>query len=143
VYYASYDRRNNFNIVGSYDVNERLNISANWVYGSGRPITLPDQKYQFGNNYPVYIPERNNYRIPAYDRLDISATIYRKKKVGRKNESSLNFSIYNVYARKNAFTVYVTDQKDANGNSLNNGQKEIVKLYLFTIVPSVTYNFKF
>jgi outer membrane cobalamin receptor len=142
-YYASYDRRHNLNLVGSYDISERVNISANWVFGSGRPITLPVQKYQFGNNYPVYIPERNNYRIAPYDRFDIAATIYRKKKEGRKNESSWNFSIYNLYARKNPFTVYTQDQTDSKGNSLNNGQKQVVMLYLFTIIPSVTYNFKF
>lgn len=142
-YYASYDRRHNFNIVGSYDVSERLNISGNWVFGSGKPLTLPVQKYQYGSNYPVYIPERNNYRIAPYHRFDISATLYRKKKEGRKNQSSWNFSIYNFYARKNPFTVFTRDQQDANGNSLNNGNKEVVKLYLFTIIPSVTYNFNF
>ncbi|HVD98016.1 MAG TPA: TonB-dependent receptor [Cytophagaceae bacterium] len=142
-YYASYDRRNNINVVGSYDVSKRLNISGNWVFGSGKPITLPVQKYQYGNNYPVYIPERNNYRIAPYHRFDISATLYRKQKEGRKNQSSWNFSIYNFYSRKNPFTVYTRDQQDSKGNSLNNGQKEVVMLYLFTIIPSVTYNFSF
>jgi hypothetical protein len=142
-YYASYDRRHNLNLVGSYDVNDRWNISGNWVYGSGKPITLPVQKYQYGNNYPVYIPERNNYRIAPYHRFDISATLYRKKKEGRKNQSSWNFSVYNFYARQNPFTVFTRDEQDKNGNSLNNGKKEVAMLYLFSIIPSVTYNFNF
>jgi hypothetical protein len=142
-YYASYDRRHNFNVVGSYDINERWNLSGNWVFGSGRPITLPVQKYQFGNNYPLYIPERNNYRIAPYHRFDLAATLYRKKKEGRKNESSWNFSVYNVYARQNPFTVYTQNKKDENDNVIGNGEKEIVMLYLFTIIPSITYNFNF
>ncbi len=142
-YYASYDRRHNFNLVGSYDINERWNISGNWVFGSGRPLTMPVQKYQHGNNYPVYIPERNNYRIAPYHRFDISATLYRKQKEGRKNQSSWNFSVYNLYSRKNPFTVFTRDEQDKDGNSLNNGRKEVAMLYLFTIIPSVTYNFNF
>lgn len=142
-YYASYDRRHNLNLVGSYDVNKRWNVSANWIYGSGKPITIPIQKYQFGSKYPTYIPERNNYRIGSYHRFDISATLYRKVKEGRKNQSSWNFSIYNLYAKKNPFTVFVRDKADDEGNSLNTGEKEVAMLYLFTIIPSITYNFNF
>jgi len=142
-YYAGYDRRHNLNLVGSYDVNSRWNIAANWVYGSGKPITLPIQKYEYGDKYPVYIPERNNYRIAPYHRFDIAATLYRKKKEGVKNNSSWNFSIYNLYARKNPFTVFIRDEQDDKGDSLNNGRKEVAMLYLFTIIPSITYNFNF
>jgi outer membrane cobalamin receptor len=143
-YYASWDRRNNFNIVMSYDISPRWNISANWVYGSGRPLTLPIQLYQYGQSTVGYMPGRNNFRIPAYDRMDISATIYAKKKEGRKNFGSWNFSIYNVYARKNAFTVFVRDKNVGTADHpIYDGEKEVVKLYLFTIIPSVTYNFNF
>ncbi len=143
-YYASYDRRNNFNIVMSYDVSKRWNISANWVYGSGRPLTIPVQLYQFAQSNVGYVSGRNNYRIPAYHRMDISATISAKKKEGRKNFGSWNFSIYNVYARKNAFTVFVRDKNfGTTDHPIYKDQKELVKLYLFTIIPSVTYNFNF
>jgi hypothetical protein len=143
-YYASYDRRNNLNIVMSYDINKRWNVAANWVYGSGRPLTVPIQLYHFDQANVGYVPGRNNYRIPAYHRMDISATLYAKKKEGRKNFGSWNFSIYNVYARKNAFTVFVQDKNlGTPEHPVYKDQKELVKLYLFTIIPSITYNFNF
>ncbi|MCS6824859.1 MAG: TonB-dependent receptor [Cytophagaceae bacterium] len=144
-YFASYDRRHNFNIVVSHDVNERLNISGNWIYGSGRPITIPTQRFQFGYSIPGYIPSRNNYRIAAYHRLDLSATLNGKKKEGRRWNDSWNFSLYNVYMRKNPFTVFVDDKKvkDSTGTEKPTGEKEIKMIYLFKIIPSVTYNFNF
>ena len=143
-YYASWDRRNNINVVMSYDVNSRWNISGNWVYGSGRPLTIPVQLYQYNSSTVGYIPGRNNYRIPAYNRMDLSATLYAKKKEGRKNFGSWNFSIYNFYGRKNAFTVFVRDKNVGTADHpVYDGEKEVVKLYLFTIIPSVTYNFNF
>ncbi len=139
-YYASYDRRHNLNIVLSYELSKRWNVSANWVFGSGRPITLPDQKYQFGGNYPLYVPGRNNYRIAPYHRLDISATA----QLGKKDRSSLNFSIYNVYGRQNPFTVFSQNVNVGTTDvPVYNGSKEVVMIYLFSIVPSITYNFKF
>ena len=143
-YFASYDRRHNINIVMSYDISTRWNISANWVYGSGRPLTVPIQLYHYENSNVGYVPSRNNYRVPAYHRMDISATIIAKKKEGRKNFGSWNFSIYNLYARKNAFTVFVRDKNFGTQESpVYKDEKELVKLYLFSIVPSITYNFNF
>ncbi len=143
-YYASYDRRHNLNIVMSYDINSRWNFSANWVYGSGRPLTVPIQLYHYERSNVGYIPSRNNYRIPAYHRMDISATLYAKKKENRKNFGSWNFSIYNLYAHKNAFTVFTRDKNFGTDESpVYKDEKELVKLYLFSIVPSITYNFNF
>ncbi|MFN3403746.1 MAG: TonB-dependent receptor [Cytophagaceae bacterium] len=137
-YFASYDRRHNANFVGSYDINSRWNISANWVYGTGRPINLPVAKYNmFDNKVPALYPERNYYRMPAYHRLDLAVTLNSKKKEGRKWESSWNFSIYNLYARKNPFTMMIRDKADSPG------EKEVIMIYFPAPIPSITYNFKF
>jgi len=137
VYYANYDRRNNLNIVFSYDYNKRINFSANFIYGSGRPMTLPAGKYAIDNYITgSYYTQRNNYRMPAYDRLDVSLTV----KLGalRENatwEHSVNLSVYNVYDRKNPFSIYILQK--------SNGQEQAKMIYLFPLLPSLTYNFKF
>jgi hypothetical protein len=136
-YYASYDRRNNFNFVISHDFNDRWNIAGNWIYGSGRPFTLPAARYTFDYLTASYYTQRNGYRMPAYHRMDISVNLTNKKKEGQKWNSSWNFSLYNVYGRKNPFTIYTRDKKGSPG------EKEVVMLYLFRWLPSVTYNFNF
>jgi hypothetical protein len=77
-----------------------------------------------------------NARFPAYHRADLSLTIGRKKRPGRvyKNESDLVIAVYNVYGRKNAYTL--------SYETVNN-LPVVQKWYLFTFVPSITYNFKF
>ena len=73
--------------------------------------------------------------MPAYHRLDLSATLKGKKT--RKFESSWTFSIYNAYNRANAFAIEFQDDPD------NSSKTQGVQTTLFKIIPSVTYNFKF
>jgi outer membrane cobalamin receptor len=136
-YYASYDRRHNFNFVFSHDFNDRLNFSANWIYGSGRPFTLPAAKYQIDYMSVSYYTERNGYRMPAYHRLDAAINLNSKKKEGRTWSTVWNFSIYNLYGRKNPFTIFV--QEDPK----NPGKNQVVMIYLFQQLPSITFNFNF
>jgi hypothetical protein len=136
-YYASYDRRHNLNIVFSHDFNDRFNFSANWIYGSGRPFTLPAAKYQYDYMVLNYYTERNGYRMPAYHRLDAAFNLNSKKKEGRKWSTVWCFSIYNLYGRKNPFTIFVQDKPD------HPGQKQVVMIYLFRQLPSITFNFNF
>ncbi|GAB4252223.1 MAG: TonB-dependent receptor [Vicingaceae bacterium] len=146
-FFASYDRPHDVSIVNSYDITDRINFSVNWVFFSGRPITVPTGRFQYmGNLVPVY-SERNSERMPAYHRLDIGFTFKGKKwdeKPAKKNgkprwkyESSWNVSVYNVYNRKNAYSI--TFQQDSN----NPNETNAIKTYLFPIIPSITYNFKF
>ncbi|MGB1317719.1 MAG: hypothetical protein ACPG5W_05910, partial [Flavobacteriales bacterium] len=82
-----------------------------------------------------YYTERNGYRMPDYHRLDMSVTLHGKKR--KRFNSDLTLSIYNVYAQKNPYSISFRESED------NPGKTEIVKLSLFTIVPSITWNFKF
>ncbi len=128
------DRTHDLSIVLMYDITPRINVSATWVYYTGLATTFPSGKYFLnGQIVPSYGP-RNQDRFPAYHRLDIGATFVLKK---RKNwEHDLNLSVYNLYARKNAYSI---DFKA----DINSGTAYAEKTYLFRIVPSVTYNFKF
>ena len=132
---AKQDRPNNIAIVGMYEITPRLNFSATWVYYTGNAVTFPSGRYLVdGNVVPLY-SERNGYRMPDYHRLDVGITWIRTKTA--RFEGSWNFSIYNAYARENAYATNF--QVDPN----NPTKMQAVQLSLFKIVPSVTYNFKF
>lgn len=134
-YPAKQDRTHDISVVGIYQLNEKWNLSANWVFNTGNAVTFPSGKYSVdGFTVPVYT-SRNAYRMPDYHRLDIGATYTPKKK--RRFESSWNFSLYNAYGRKNAFSITFRE------NETNPAQTEAERLALFQMIPSVTYNFKF
>ena len=134
-YPARQDITHDLSIVGIYDLNKRWSVSATWVYNTGNAVTFPSGKYLINGNVQYYFTERNGYRMPDYHRLDIGATMTLKKT--KKYESSLNFSVYNAYGQKNPFTI------DFEQDELETDKINAVKTYLFTYVPSITYNFKF
>jgi hypothetical protein len=141
---ANHDRRNVVNINGAYDLNERWSFGTNFTYSTGRPITIPAGKYEYGNYNPDVITERNGYRLPAYHRLDVSGTFSPKKNLRRRWQGQWVFSVYNAYNRQNPFTIYTRTKQDEDGIVIGDGkQKEARLVYLFPILPSVTYNFKF
>jgi hypothetical protein len=141
---AGYDRRNVVNLQGAYDLNQRWSFGATFTYSTGRPITLPSGKYEYGSYQPDLVTERNGYRLPDFHHLDVSATFNPKGNMKRKWKGQWIFSIYNVYSRKNAFTIYTRTKQDDEGNIIGDGtEKEIRMIYLFPFMPSVTYNFKF
>ena len=138
---ARHDQRHNLSVVGIYKLSEKWDFGATWVYNTGNAVTFPSGIYTISlpvthKSYQTpYFTERNGYRMPDYHRLDLSFTYTKRKKKNR--ESSWNFSVYNAYARSNAYSIYFRDDDN------NPGQMQAVKLSLFRIVPSVTYNFKF
>jgi len=138
-FYAKYDRRHDVSVVISYDLSKKWTLGAVFVYGTGNSVTLPSQRYIFSDGQVYYeYGKRNDYRMPAYHRLDISATWLRKKTA--KFESSWTFSIFNVYNRANPYFIYFDSEGTPVDGSLTLQAKQVS---LFPILPSVTYNFKF
>jgi hypothetical protein len=142
---ANYDRRNAINVGATYDLSEKWAFGANFTYSTGRPITVPAGKYEInGVYYPDVVSERNGYRLPAYHRADLSATLTPQKHKERKWQGQWVFSLYNMYSRKNPFSMYTRVLQDKDGNIIGDGTvKEARMIYLFPVLPSVTYNFKF
>ena len=134
-YPARQDRTHDISVVAIYELNDRWSFSGTFVYYTGNAVTFPSGKYQIENKTVNLYTERNGYRMPAYNRLDVGATRMGKKR--ERFESSWNFSIYNVYARKNAYSI--SFREDENDPSVTNA----VRLSLFSIIPSITWNFKF
>ncbi|MEY4595014.1 MAG: hypothetical protein RIQ47_1424 [Bacteroidota bacterium] len=138
MFYAKFDRRHDISIVLSYEISSRWTIGGTWVYATGNLNTFPQRLYLLSNGDILedYGGQRNNYRLPAYHRLDISATL--KSKPGKKFDSSWNFSVFNVYNRYNPYIIYFDTAYQ--GNTVTIAAKQIS---LFPLLPSVTWNFKF
>lgn len=137
LYPATYDKPHDFSMVLNYNVIPRISVGATWVFTTGAAVTFPTGRYVYGNKITPIYSDRNGYRLPNYHRLDLSVTLRSKPDPTKKWEWDLNFSAYNAYARKNP---WVINFKQVPGNP-NETFAEMT--YLFSIVPAITFNFKF
>jgi hypothetical protein len=134
-YPARQDRTHDISLVGIYQAGKKWTLSATWVYYTGNAVTFPSGKYQVDGQTAFYYTERNGYRMPAYHRMDVAATLQGKKT--KRSESSWTFSVYNLYGRENAYSiVFQNDPGDPE-------KTQALQYALFRFIPSVTYNFKF
>jgi len=143
-YPARFDKTHILNLTASYDITKRWTIGSNFTYQTGTPGTFPTNSIVYQG---IIIPQtynnaRNSVRIPAYHRLDFSATREGKAHTGDKWyknwQGTWVFSVYNVYSRRNAFSVFF-QQKD--GSKV---ETQAIRFSVFgSFIPAVTYNFKF
>lgn len=140
-YFAKYDRRHDLSVVAMYELNKKWKFSGVFVYGTGNATTLPERFYVVEGVLSQEYSSINQYRLPAYHRMDLSATLTpKKKKENRKFEQSWVFSIYNAYSRLNPYFIYF----DQEGNLLDGTLRVTARqVSLFPIIPAVTWNFKF
>lgn len=150
-YSAPYDKPNNIAVIVNYEITKRMTISANWIYATGAPITLPSGTYEItgpqtfstspnsisktiGKTYST----RNGSRMPDYHRLDLSLSLKGKERPGRLWQGEWIFSLYNAYGRHNSWMInFIEDNKKP-------GQISMQNWYLpFLYFPGITYNFKF
>lgn len=135
-YRSPYDRPHNFVIVANYDITSQLSVAANWIYNTGQPVTYPYGQYTIGGvTHAIYNGSRNGSRYPAYHRMDLSLTWQLPDRRWKRWDSELNVSVYNVYAHHNTWAV--TFAQDGEGGV------KTEKMYLFSAVPSISYQFKF
>ncbi len=147
---ARQDRIHDVSVVLMYSFSDRLKGSASWVYSTGDAVTFPSGKYEMDGAIYNYYGARNANRMPNYHRMDVGMTLYGKEfkiskdpvsgeeiKTKKRFQSNWNFSVYNAYARENAFSISFRDSEE------NPGQTESVQLSLFKIIPSITYSFTF
>ncbi|KQM78792.1 collagen-binding protein [Pedobacter sp. Leaf216] len=132
---ARQDRTHDISVVGIYNMTKRWTFSSSFIYSTGNAVTYPAGKYSIGGQMAYYYTERNAGRMPYNMRLDVSATL--EGKPGKKYQSSWNFGIYNVLARKNPYSIeFITDPD-------NPGKTAAQQTSLFGLIPSITWNFKF
>ena len=153
---AKYDRRHDLSIVVSYKINDKIDVSATWVYSTGNTATLAMQTYAVASEDPddydnldghratgtlTHYEGRNNYRMPVYHRMDLAANFHRQFKTtkhGYKPHRTINVSVYNVYNRQNPYMIYQSSAVGYNGYPTS-----LRQLSLFPILPSVAYTIYF
>ncbi|MBI1226619.1 MAG: TonB-dependent receptor plug domain-containing protein [Bacteroidetes bacterium] len=139
----TYDRRHSVSVAGSYEFSKHWTFAADFVFNTGAAFTLPTGRvpvYEDGSLYNgIYydLSGRNNARLRNYHRLDVSF-IYKKQRhlFGKAYDSEWVFGAYNVYSRSNAYFVYLTTDRYT-------GVPSAKQLSLLSVIPSVSYNFKF
>jgi hypothetical protein len=134
---SNYDKPHVLNFNMSRKVKEKASLSINFTYSTGRPLTAPISNFTVDNvrNIPIF-SERNQFRIPSYHRLDIAYTVGPFLNKSEKLESSLTISVYNLYNRKNAYSVFFRQRPFQRLNTFRVAT-------LGSIFPAITYNFKF
>jgi TonB dependent receptor-like, beta-barrel len=137
---AKYDRRHDISVVAMYELSEKWKLSSVFVYGSGNATTLPERFYFVDGVLTQEYSKVNQYRLPAYHRIDLSATLTPVQKPGRKFHHSWVFSLYNTYSRLNPYFIYFNQEGSPYDGTL---KIEARKVSLFPIIPAVTWNFKF
>ena len=134
-YPANFDKPHDFNFIGNYRFSHRFSVSLNVTYSTGRPITLPIAKYEYGGSERVLYSDRNTYRIPDYFRSDFSMNIESNHKIHQRTHNSFTLGVYNLTGRQNAYSAYFTQQA---------GVISGFKLSIFAKpIPFINYNIRF
>jgi hypothetical protein len=137
-YFAKYDRRHNLSLVGMYDLSTKWDFGITQIFSSGNRFTMPSSWY-FSNNNPVKeYSEYNNAQMPNYIRTDLSVNYFFIK--SSKKESALNFSIYNTFNIENPIYIVLNVKVNEDKQSV---VVETEKKYLYKILPSISWRFKF
>ncbi|MFT5984505.1 MAG: hypothetical protein ACI9RM_002971, partial [Ulvibacter sp.] len=132
---SNYDKPHDFSVVGNYKLTRRYSLSANFVYQTGRPVTIPVGNFVVNGSEFVFYSDRNSFRIPDYYRLDISVNIEGNHKIKKFAHSFWNISIYNVLGRNNPYSVFFVTE---------DGEIKAYQSSIFSIpIPTITYNFRF
>ncbi len=131
-----WDIRHNLSITGNYQMNKRWSVSSTFKFTSGGFVTVPEGSFIYNGSAFNYYSERNGYQIEPYHRLDVSFTYKSRKNDKRNWKSEWVYGIYNVYGRENIYTLFARQESNLIST-------QFTKMYLFGIVPSVTYNLKF
>jgi len=135
-YNTPYDRTHDVSLTGIYKWNDKWSFSSNLVFQTGRPVTYPNGQYSYEGLSIATYSNRNEDRLPAYHRLDISATYIPNRKPDNRWKGEWIFGIYNLYNRKNAASISFNQNNQT-------GLNEATRISIFGIIPSITYNFKF
>jgi len=139
---SNYDKPNTLILNANYHISRRWRFSGSFTYNTGRPVTLPELKYNFNGYELIYYSDRNKYRLPDYHRLDVSITLDESLRLKKKWKGSWTLSIINLYGRKNPFSAFY--QKVTPTESNNYRTYSLFQLYIIgRPLPTLTYNFNF
>ena len=134
-YPSNFDQPHNANFVGNLELSKRINVTLAGKYSTGRPVTLPIAKFNYGGSERVYFSDRNSFRVPDYFRMDLSVNLEGNHKVAKLAHASWSFGVYNLFGRDNAYSIYFVPE---------GGKLKGYQLAIFAEpIPFITYNFRF
>lgn len=134
-YPSNFDKPHDVTLISNYRFSRRFSLSLNFTYSTGRPITLPLQRYMLDGSQRLLYTDRNQARIPDYYRFDFAMNIEGNHRIRKLAHSSWSLSVYNLTGRKNAYSVFFRAE---------DGQIKGYKLSIFAQpIPTITYNFRF
>jgi outer membrane receptor for ferrienterochelin and colicin len=134
-YPSNFDQPHNANFVGNLELSKRVNVTLAGKYSTGRPVTLPIAKFNYGGSERVYFSDRNSFRVPDYFRMDLSVNLEGNHKVAKLAHASWSFGVYNLFGRDNAYSIYFVPE---------GGKLKGYQLAIFAEpIPFITYNFRF
>jgi hypothetical protein len=139
---SNFDRPNNLILNANYHISKRWRFNGTFTYSTGRPVTLPELKFDYQGYQLLYYSDRNKYRLPDYHRLDVSITLDESLKIKKRWKGSWTFSVINLYGRKNAYSVFYKKE----GHLVSNDYRQYDTYMLYIIgrpLPMLTYNFTF
>ncbi|MDR3094967.1 MAG: TonB-dependent receptor [Bacteroidales bacterium] len=136
-YPAPYDSRHNLSSYFAYRLNTHWTVSADFKYATGRPVTVPVGSFLYLDTPFALYSGRNNYRVDDFHELNLSIR-WTPRNENRKYRGNWTLSVMNVYNRKNVFSIYMKQNSSSSGTVL-----ESTKMYLYGILPMISYDFKF
>lgn len=139
---SNHEQPHNVVLNANYRISRRWRFNTTFVYATGRPVTLPELVYQYGDAQVIWFSDRNAYRMPDYHRLDLAITFGENLRKKRSWKGSWTLSVVNVYGRKNAYSIFYQKEKPHAGNDFRN--YSLYKMYIIgRPLPTITYNFVF
>lgn len=132
---SNFEKPHSLSVVSNYKHTRRVSSSINVVFASGRPVTYPTAKYQLGGVEVTHFSDRNSFRLPNYFRVDLALSLEGNHRLDKPGHGYWSFSIYNVLARKNVYSIFFTNE----GGEIKGYQLSV----LGSAIPSITYNVKF
>lgn len=132
---SNFDKPHDLSLVANYKLTQRFSFSANFIYQTGRPVTIPIGKYFYAGSEQVVYSDRNEFRIPDYYRLDLSFNVEGNHRIDKLAHSFWTISVYNVLGRNNPYSVFFVNR---------DGEIQAMKSSIFAVpIPTITYNLKF
>lgn len=135
-YKTPFDKTHDISVTGNYELNKKWSFSSNFILQTGQPATFPNGQYQYNGIIVPSFEGRNSSRLPSYNRLDVAVNYNPQTSSDKRFKGEWVFGIYNVYNRRNAANITFRENRIT-------GTNEALRLSIFGIVPSVSYNFKF
>ncbi len=146
-YPASWDRPHRMTLALMWHFSGHWTAGSNLLAASGAPFSSPTAFFTYRGVTVPWYGSRNNDRFPPYFRLDFSLT-WRYARPGKRFRQEVIFALFNATGRKNPFEINFNKSVAPDGSLVVPADLYTppvlvpTRMYLYRMIPSVTYRFK-